>query len=203
MTLDYYIFERVCAQMQLWRDTPLGNLAISVNMSRQHFYQPDFIERLTRTTAKYGIPNSRVHIEITESLYVSDDRLIDRVLQELRETGFLISMDDFGTGYSSLSMLQKIPIDILKIDKQLLDSSFASESGMIVLEGLLDIAKKLNLSTICEGVDTVKELSWLKNAGCDMAQGFYYARPLPPVELENFMLEYQNRLRAADKEQRK
>ena len=203
VTLDYYIFERVCAQMQLWRDTPLGNLAISVNMSRQHFYQPDFIERLTRTTAKYGIPNSRVHIEITESLYVSDDRLIDRVLQELRETGFLISMDDFGTGYSSLSMLQKIPIDILKIDKQLLDSSFASESGMIVLEGLLDIAKKLNLSTICEGVDTVKELSWLKNAGCDMAQGFYYARPLPPVELENFMLEYQNRLRAADKEQRK
>lgn len=194
VSLDYYIFEKVCAQMQVWKDTPLRDMCVSVNMSRQHFYQPDFIERLTRTTAKYGIPNDHIHIEITESIYVGDDQLINRIMLELREHGFQISMDDFGTGYSSMSMLQKMPIDILKIDKQFLDSSLSSDNGIIVLEGIVSIAKQLGLKTICEGVDSNKQINWLKTVGCDMIQGFYYSEPLPYTDFENFYVDYTGRI---------
>jgi diguanylate cyclase (GGDEF)-like protein len=189
VNLDYYMFEKACAQMQIWKDTPLEEVAISINMSRQHFYQPDFIERLMRTTAKYGIPNSRIHIEITESIYIGDVNLINKTLTELRDNGFLVSMDDFGTGYSSMSMLQSMPVDILKIDKQFLDSSLSKESGIIVLDGIVNIAKQLGLKTICEGVETGTQLNWLKTVGCDMVQGFYYSKPIPAAELENFVMD--------------
>lgn len=189
VNLDYYMFEKTCAQMQIWKDSPLEDVAISINMSRQHFYQPDFIERLMRTTAKYGIPNSRIHIEITESIYIGDANLINKTLTELRDNGFLVSMDDFGTGYSSMSMLQNMPIDILKIDKSFLDSSLSKESGIIVLDGVVNIAKQLGLKTICEGVESSNQLNWLKTVGCDMVQGFYYSKPIPAADLENFIMD--------------
>ncbi|MBQ7605469.1 MAG: EAL domain-containing protein [Firmicutes bacterium] len=189
ISLDYYMLEKVCAQMQIWKDTPLDGIAISINMSRQHFYQPDFIERLMRTTAKYGIPNSRIHIEITENIYIGDTDLINKTLTELRDNGFLVSMDDFGTGYSSMSMLQTMPVDILKIDKNFLDSSLSKDNGIIVLDGIVNIAKQLGLKTICEGVETSTQLNWLKTVGCDMVQGFYYSKPIPSGEFERFVID--------------
>ncbi len=189
VNLDYYMFEKVCAQMQIWKSTPLENISVSINMSRQHFYQPDFIERLMRTTAKYGIPNSRIHIEITENIYIGDTNLITKTLSELRDNGFLVSMDDFGTGYSSMSMLQTIPVDIVKIDKSFLDSSLAEDNGIIVLDGIVNITKQLGLKTICEGVETNTQLNWLKTVGCDMVQGFYYSKPVPASDFEHFVID--------------
>ncbi len=189
VNLDYYMFEKVCAQMQIWKGTPLEGISISINMSRQHFYQPDFIERLMRTTAKYGIPNSRIHIEITENIYIGDTNLINKTLSELRDNGFLVSMDDFGTGYSSMSMLQTMPVDIVKIDKSFLDSSLAEDNGIIVLDGIVNITKQLGLKTICEGVETNTQLNWLKTVGCDMVQGFYYSKPIPAGDFERFFID--------------
>ncbi len=88
-----------------------------------------------------------------------------------------------------MSMLQSMPVDILKIDKQFLDSSLSKESGIIVLDGIVNIAKQLGLKTICEGVETGTQLNWLKTVGCDMVQGFYYSKPIPAAELENFVMD--------------
>ncbi len=194
VALDYYIFERVCAQMQVWKNTPLCDINISVNMSRQHFYHPDFVERLTRTTAKYDVPNEKICIEITENIYIEDDQLINSIMLRLKEQGFRISMDDFGTGYSSMSMLQKMPIDIIKIDKQFLDSSLSSDNGIIVLEGIVNIAKQLGLKTVCEGVDSSNQINWLKAVGCDMIQGFYYSKPVAYTAFENFYIDYTSQI---------
>ena len=184
LKLDLYIFEQVCKDMKNWKEKYGKELVISVNVSRQHFMEENFLEKYDIITKKYGINPNNIDLEITESAAVNDGIDIIEIMKKMKQLGFLISIDDFGTGYSSLSMLQDMPADIIKIDKSFVDRIGKKEKNMV--DYILNIAKELNLKTIAEGVETKEQREYLLKKGCDIIQGYYYSKPLPEEEFEKY-----------------
>ena len=123
-------------------------------------------------------------LEITESAYSDDDRSIIRIINKLREDGFTIEMDDFGSGYSSLNMLTSMPIDILKLDMGFVRKICESDKDKRLVEIILEIADFLSVPVIAEGVEEEKQYLLLKKMGCNLIQGFYFSKPLPPDDFE-------------------
>lgn len=181
--LDYEVYELVCQDLRRRLDAGKKVVPVSVNISRLHIQDPDFTSKLIFITQKYQIPVDLVEFELTESAGLIDafeelNKLI-RVMRSLHSHGFSLSMDDFGSGYSSLSMLKDIPVDIIKLDRSFLNDAGISGRVKIVLESIIEMCKKLNIKTLSEGVVKPEQLQMLDNMGCDMAQGFLFARPMP------------------------
>ena len=177
--LDKYIYEQVCKDMKEWKEKYNKKIKISVNISKQHIVQDGFIEEYYKITKKYNINPNEIELEITETTELDERFGISKILEKLKEKGFKISIDDFGTGYSSLSMLQQIPVDVIKIDK-----SFVDQTKM--LEIMILIAKKMDLKTVAEGVETNEQVQILKKLEVDLLQGFYYSKPLEKTEFEKY-----------------
>ena len=182
LKLDVYVFEQVCSDMKMWKEKYGKEPVISVNVSRDHFLDEHFLEKYMMIAAKYGVDTSKIDLEITESATVEVGIDIIEIMNKMKKLGFLISIDDFGTGYSSLSTLQDMPADILKIDKSFVDRIGKDEKNMI--DYILAMAKELKLTTIAEGVETKEQREYLLEKGCDIIQGYYYAKPMPEVEFE-------------------
>ena len=115
---------------------------------------------------------------------MNNEKHFSEIMDKLKSLGFIISMDDFGTGYSSLNMLRRLPVDVLKLDRGFICDSIAEEKGKIVVRKILDMANELNIVTVAEGIETPEQAMFLKNAGCKIAQGFLYGRPL---DVETFI----------------
>jgi EAL domain-containing protein (putative c-di-GMP-specific phosphodiesterase class I) len=126
-------------------------------------------------------------MEITESIFSDEDRAAIKLMYDLKKRNFTLSMDDFGSGYSSLNLLRELPIDTLKIDKGFLDTTDDSARSRVIVEEIISMATKINIKTICEGVETEQQRDFLKQAGCEMAQGFFYARPMPQADFEELL----------------
>ena len=165
-------------------------LPISVNVSRLHVGQTDIVGMLTDIAKEYGIENKYLEIEITENLFMDDISELFAEMEELKKRGFKIHMDDFGSGYSSLNMLRKAPIDTLKIDRFFLDEIMSTDRGKIIVESSVRMAKMIGLSVIAEGVETKEQLDFLASIDCDIAQGYYYSKPIPVEEFEDFVRKY-------------
>ena len=144
----------------------------------------DFISKIVKEN---GLSTSEYMLEITESAYTSDSKHIIEVVENLRKLGHKIEMDDFGSGYSSLNMLTSMPIDVLKMDKAFIRNIKPGNKEMKLVELVLNIAKNLNVPVVAEGVETEEELNMLKAAGCDIIQGYYFSKPIPPSEMEKFV----------------
>lgn len=186
LKLDLYIFEQVCKDMKEWKGKHNFDLIVSVNVSREHFTEENFLAKYVEIASKYGIDTNKIDLEITESATIDSKINITKIMGEIKKAGFLISIDDFGTGYSSLNILHDMPIDILKIDKSFVDQIGREDS---IIENILNIAKKFNLKTIAEGVETKKQKDYLENNGCNIIQGYYYSKPIQKNELEEFILK--------------
>ena len=184
LKLDLYIFEKVCKDMKEWKEKYGIDIIVSVNVSREHFTEKNFINKYVQIALKYGIDTSKIDLEITESATIDSKIDVTKIMGEIKKHGFLISIDDFGTGYSSLSILHDMPIDILKIDKSFVDKIGREDS---IIENILSIAKKFKLKTIAEGVETKKQKDYLTEEGCDILQGYYYSKPLSKDEFEKFI----------------
>ncbi|MCI8396590.1 MAG: GGDEF domain-containing protein [Clostridia bacterium] len=181
--LDKYIFEQVCKDLADWRDR-LGFMpTVSVNVSREQFVDENFIDKYVDICTKYGLEPSAIDLEITESANTNMDVL--KVLSLIKAKGFTISIDDFGTGTSSLSMLQNMPIDIMKIDKIFVDKANL-ESDKNIINYIVLIAHHLNVATIVEGVETKEQVEFIKKIGGDIIQGYYYSKPIPKDEFEEY-----------------
>lgn len=185
LKLDVYVFEQVCSDMKKWKEKYGKEPVISVNVSREHFLDEHFLEKYMLIATKNGINTNKIDLEITESATVEAGIDIIEIMNKMKKLGFLISIDDFGTGYSSLSTLQDMPADILKIDKSFVDRIGKNEKNMI--DYILTIAKELKLTTIAEGVETKEQRDYLLEKGCDIIQGYYYAKPMPEEEFEVYM----------------
>ena len=185
LKLDVYVFEQVCSDMKTWKEKYGKEPVVSVNVSRDHFLDEHFLEKYMMIAAKYGVNTNNIDLEITESATVEAGIDIIEIMNKMKKLGFLISIDDFGTGYSSLSTLQDMPADILKIDKSFVDRIGKNEKNMI--DYILTMAKELKLTTIAEGVETKEQRDYLLEKGCDIIQGFYYAKPMPEEEFEEYM----------------
>lgn len=187
--LDQFVWDKTCFFLQMWDQKGYPPIPVSVNVSRADIYHADIADILIRTVQKYNLPPSRLHLEITESAYTEDPNQIIETVNHLRQLGFIIEMDDFGSGYSSLNMLNQMPIDILKLDMKFIQSETAKPTDQGILRFIMDLARWMDLSVVAEGVETQEQLRRLVEIGCDYAQGYYFARPMPSEEFDELMQE--------------
>lgn len=193
--LDRFVWDQACLILSEWDKKGYPSYPISVNVSRADIYHTDIAEVLLDTVQKYGLPPSRLHLEITESAYTEDPDQIIATVGRLRELGFIIEMDDFGSGYSSLNMLNKMPLDVLKLDMKFIQSETAKPVSEGILRFIMDLARWMDLSVVAEGVETREQLDRLLEIGCDYVQGYLFAKPMPVVEFEALMQEQEEDLR--------
>lgn len=183
--LDDYIWHKTASQIKEWRSKFDKKIPVSVNISRVEMHDPNLSNRLLKIVEENGIAISDLHLEITESAYVSDSNMIIERVEDLRNKGFFIEMDDFGSGYSSLNMIGELPIDALKLDMQFLRNAF-NKRNMKIIDIVLDIAKCLEVPAIAEGVETEEQYLKLKESGCAIIQGYYFSKPIPCEEFEKY-----------------
>ena len=185
--LDQFVWDKTCFYLRKWDEEGYPPIPVSVNVSRADIYHADIADIMMRTVTKYGLTPSRLHLEITESAYTEDPGQIIETVRHLRELGFVIEMDDFGSGYSSLNMLNQMPIDILKLDMQFVQSETAKPMDQGILQLIMELARRMHLSVVAEGVETKTQLDRLSETGCEYVQGYYFARPMPEGEFETLM----------------
>ena len=183
--LDLYIFEHVCKDMASWKEKYNFVPTVSINVSKEHFVEENFIDKYVEITDKYNVDRSKIDLEITESATIDENIDTLKILNNIKAKGFLISIDDFGTGYSSLSMIQSMPFDILKIDKVFVDQANL-DSNQNIINYIMLIAEHLGVETIVEGVETKEQVDLIRKINCDIIQGYYYSKPLPKEEFENY-----------------
>ena len=192
--LDLYMVTQVCKTLRRWMDEGKKPISISVNQSRLLFYEDDYIEKLMTITTHYGVSPTWITLEILEGLVVGDVEQLNERVNQLKKLGFRISMDDFGSGYSSLNTLGKIDIDELKIDRMFLiaASEHNGHRQRLILQQIAELARKMRIDTVVEGIETFHDECLMKQFGCDYGQGYYYSRPIPLEEFETrFMQEKQ------------
>ncbi len=185
--VDSYVWEEAARQVAQWRETYGFTLPVSVNLSRTDLFDPTLTDRLKKLIANNHLDYRDIKLEVTESAYTENARQLLDLIHGLRQLGFEVEMDDFGSGYSSLNMLSSMPIDVLKMDMKFVRNIENNETDFRLVKLILDIARYLNLSAVAEGVETEGQLKLLQVAGCDLVQGFYFSRPLPPEEFENLI----------------
>lgn len=181
LRLDEYMWEEACKALAMWRKEGKEPVPLSVNISRYHIHNNDLVSVWRKLLRKYDIKPSDLTLEITETFFYDSDDLYD-VLKELQDMGFMLEVDDFGAGYSSLNMIRQIPVNTIKIDKDFLDKKLSTEKGKIVISHTIAMAKDLKLSVVAEGVETKEHVDFLKSSACDIAQGYYFAKPMPLEE---------------------
>jgi EAL domain-containing protein (putative c-di-GMP-specific phosphodiesterase class I) len=194
--LTRYVLERAIAECKRWRNDG-RQLSVSVNLSVRDLLDLDLPGEVSRLLTGYGLCPEALHLEITESMIMSDpDRALATVTR-LRELGVLISVDDFGTGYSSLSNLKRLPINELKIDRSFIMSLPSDESDLIIVGSTINLGHDLGLQVVAEGVEDEITLHRLANLGCDLAQGYFFGKPLPGDEFVELVDELSGRFARA------
>ena len=182
--VDGYVWREAAAQIARWKQKYGFALPVSVNLSRADVFDATLIDRLVKLVEDNGLDYHNFKLEVTESAYTDNAKRLLDVVGRLRVTGFEIEMDDFGSGYSSLNMLSSMPVDVLKMDMKFIRNIENSETDRKLVTLILDIAKYLKVPVVAEGVETEGQLNLLKNAGCDLVQGYYFSRPVPADEFE-------------------
>lgn len=171
-------------------DTGLPVIPISMNVSRTHLASNDIIYYIKNLFDTYQIPPELIEFELTENIYIENIDSVLPLINEFRQIGIKISMDDFGSGYSSLNALNSLPIDVLKLDKVFMTDTL-NKNQKIILTSIVDMAKKLNIAVLCEGVENDSQSKFLRDIGCDMIQGYYYSRPLCEKNFIEYMANHQ------------
>jgi diguanylate cyclase (GGDEF)-like protein len=185
--LDNYVWEKAAGQIRRWKEKFGKTIPVSVNVSRIDIYDPKLEERLTGLIKANDLEPSDLMLEITESAYSDDAQALTNVVNSLRSKGFKIEMDDFGAGYSSLNMLATLPIDVIKLDREFIMNMLKDDKSLRMVELIIDIARFLEVPVVAEGVEHEEEVKTLKSLGCDVIQGYYFSRPVPPEEFEKFI----------------
>ena len=176
--VDRYIWELACKQLKKWKDEGKGELYISVNISPRDFYFLNIYKIFTELIKKYDISPSSIKLEITETAIVMDFQRQLELITKLRQNGFVVEMDDFGSGYSSLNMLKDLHVDVLKIDMAFLKKAEDEERSKKILQMIISLSKQLDMPVITEGVETAEQVRFLSEMGCDIFQGYYFAKPM-------------------------
>lgn len=185
--LDFSIWEQACQLLYKWKAEGLPVVPVSINISRIDLYHPHLCEHLLALLKKYDLDISLLKLEITESAYTDDPDIFASVLKGFREAGFQILMDDFGSGYSSLNTLKDMPINIMKIDMCFLAELEGSPRAASILTSVARMAKWLDMLVVAEGIETKAQLDFLHSIGCDMGQGYFFSKPLPPEDFQTLL----------------
>ncbi|KTD54723.1 EAL domain-containing protein [Legionella quateirensis] len=188
LSIGEWVLRTACEQIKLWEHAGIHYVSVNVSI---HQLNNNFIKMVINILNETGINPRNLIIEITESMLMQE-KLMFRIINSLGDLGVLTSIDDFGTGYSAFSYLQTFNFDTLKIDKSFIDKINKDKTSNSIVKAIVAMTKILNLKTIAEGVETREQLEFLKEIGCDMYQGFYFSKPLPPEQL-NKLLKKNNK----------
>jgi EAL domain-containing protein (putative c-di-GMP-specific phosphodiesterase class I) len=184
LKLDDFMLEEVAKQQAKWISEGWQVVPISVNVSRAHFTREDLAEHISEIVDRYQVPHEVIELELTESAFFDDKEMLLTTVKKLRDAGFSVSMDDFGAGYSSLNSLKELSLDVLKIDADFFRGSDSLERGMLIVTEVINLAKKLNMKIVAEGIESREQVDFLKEQECDLIQGYYFAKPMPLSEFE-------------------
>lgn len=190
---DYYMFEMVCEKLSKWVDTEFKEVTISCNFTRITISEKDFVTKIKDIADKYNFDRSKLIIEITEDSIEKNLDIAKNNIIKMKELGFHIALDDIGSGYTSLINLCEYPIDIVKIDREVLLLS-EKESGKKLFLGIISLIRNLNLEVVCEGVETEDQNTLVSESECDYIQGWYYSKALPSATAESFYKEYMQKI---------
>lgn len=184
LKLDDFMLEEVAKQQAKWISEGWNVVPVSVNVSRAHFTREDLAEHICGIVDKYQVPHDVIELELTESAFFDDKDTLLSTVKKLREAGFAVSMDDFGAGYSSLNSLKELSLDVLKIDADFFRGTDSLDRGMLIVTEVINLAKKLNMKIVAEGIENREQVDFLTEQECDLIQGYYYAKPMPLGEFE-------------------
>lgn len=185
--VDYYVYREVFRFLANRLAEGKKVVPISVNVSRVHLQKMHILQYVKELFEEFPIPCSLVEFELTESIYLENTEKALELITGLHNMGIKVSMDDFGSGYSSLNLLSKLPIDIIKLDRVFLKDGEMQENDRIIISCVVDMAKKLKIKSLCEGVETQEQSNYLKTVGCQMQQGYYFSKPVPQMTFENLI----------------
>ena len=178
---------RACEDLKAWSASGVAPISVAVNLSARQFRQPDLDVRIKSIIHAAGIEPALIELEITESQLMHDPEHAIRMLTNLRATGMSIAIDDFGTGYSSLAYLTRFPLAALKIDRSFVKDVLSDRADATIVRTIIDMAKQLGLKVVAEGVETTEQATFLREVGCEQAQGYLFAKPMPADELITFL----------------
>lgn len=189
--LDLYMLRKVCVIIKGWMESGLESAVVSVNFSRLHLGNTHFVEDLCEIVDEVGIPHKYIEIEITETVIYDNIETLEVLLNKLHSVGFTMSMDDFGSGYSSLSMLKDLPVDVIKMDRSFFANPKDGERSKAVVGSVIAMANGLGIRTVAEGVETQEQINLLRELNCNMAQGYFFARPIPESDFKKLLMTEQ------------
>lgn len=188
--LDFIIYEKVLKYLQQIMKENKILVPISVNVSRAHLEYPDFSKRVHKLVQSYHILPALLEFELTESVFIYDLKKAKALLLDLKKYGYKVSVDDFGSGFSSLNILKELNFDVLKIDRKFIsDTSYNSPKNTIIMSSIIEMANKLHMNVVLEGVETEKQIEFMKQLGCNVAQGYYFDKPLTHHQFMEHMLD--------------
>ena len=178
-----WVLDTAIAQLAVWQNTSMSHLRIAVNIAASQFLLDNFSDQILAQLSRHNVSPQMLEIEVTESIVMNDVQSVINRLNVLRAAGVRVAVDDFGTGYSSLSYLQDLPLDVLKIDRSFIVRLQDEAVENSLVNTIMLLAKGLGLATVAEGVETVSQYEKVKQLGCTLIQGYYFARPCSVTEL--------------------
>ena len=184
--VDKYMWRSVCEILSRWKREG-KRYFLSINISPKDFYFMDVVAEIKGLVKEYNIEPEKLRIEITETVMMSEDESRFDMLNEFRNSGFIVEMDDFGSGYSSLNLLKDMPVDLIKVDMEFLRNSNEDEKSKIILKNILNLTEDLGLISLTEGVETEKQFKMLSEMGCKLFQGYYFSKPMTVKEFEDYL----------------
>ncbi len=191
--LGTWALREACRQMRAWRDEGLGDLTVSVNLSPRQFHTGDMVDLVRQALQESGLEAGMLELEITEGVLIKYNVEAIEKLNELGRLGVKLAIDDFGTGYSSLSYLKRLPIHRLKIDKSFVRESHIDPDDAAIATAIIGMAKGLGIGVTAEGVENEEQLAFLKQAGCQIVQGYYFGTPLPADDLAKLVRQVRQK----------
>ena len=197
--IDVYVLRKVCEDLNDSRRRGRRVLPVSVNFSLFEFYSASFLDRIMATLKEFDIPTNLIEIEITEATSQANQFLSISIIKKLKDLGIRVLMDDFGVGFSNVGNLQKIPFDVVKIDKSFIDNITVDSKAREIVKFLIGLCKVNGMEVVAEGVDNKEQMEILKKMKCDTIQGFYYSKALSKSEFEKFLLNNPFEKKGADK----
>ncbi len=189
--LGEWVIDTALEQIEHWSASGL-DIKVSVNIGANQLQQLDFFERLMlQLTAHPNVKHESLELEVLETSAMKDIALVSETIQSCKQHGISFALDDFGTGYSSLTYLKRLPVSLLKIDQSFVCDMLVDPDDLVILEGILSLATSFCLDVIAEGVETIKHGEFLLKLGCELAQGYGIARPMPADEIQDWVKSWQ------------
>ena len=184
--LDMYMLEELCRRIKVWTGKGYRPMPLSLNISQQNLLNPEFVNDAIAITEKYGVSPNLIIFEMSEKVVTDNMSILNKIMEQMKDHGFVVSMDNFGTGSTSMNTLYNVPVDELKIDRKFLLNAEKTDRGQNVIQSVIEMAKRLKIDVVSEGVENKQQAILLREMGCDMIQGFAFSEPLPEHEYEEY-----------------